>query len=516
MVSAPPRTLEHKVMLGGIELKAGDGHGSVQGYASCWDGVDGYGDTVLPGAYTDTIASFIKTGALLHEHSTHAAIGTISAAFEDRRGLVIGADFHSDADSQRVRRQIAERLDRNKSVGLSIGFWAEEVGYRDARPGETLPDGVARVRQLKKVRLAEVSVVLMPADEQAHIFAAKSRGGATMTAAPARLDDVGARLRRLGVDTTTAPASGGGLGRRVATSPQVKQVANRKVEVARIVSDLDLRALLVPPAALSEPYGVAHPGLALPGVTSFLPVVQTESGAVDIPKVGRASGALPVAPATAISGATGLKPELVTSYGPSTRVVLTTIAGYVETTTRALADAALMAQLIDGDVRQAVSDTLDSQVLSGDGVAPNMRGIVNWAGIGSVTATAGSELAALLQAVALATTGGRRVPTVAFISLGSWAKLIGTPSTIDMLGPEMTLPGNVPLVPTSGLADGIALIGCGPTAPIFSRGNVSVELGFHDANFTRNVITVRGELDAVVGVVTPACWVKISGLGTAP
>lgn len=339
---------------------------------------------------------------------------------------------------------------------------------------------------------------------------------ASAPARPTDLDGVRSRLSRLGVDVTTATGAGGSLGRRVAAHPELKQVANRRMESARIVTDLDLKALLVPPAALSEPYGVAHPGLALPGVTAFLPIVPTESGAVDVPKVGRASGALPVAPATAISGATGLKPELVTSYGPATRVVLVTVAGYIETTTRALADAALLAQLVDQDVRQAVSDELDHQVLSGSGTAPNMLGISNWPGIGSVTATAGSELAALLQAVALATTAGRRVPTVAFVSLGSWAKLVGTASTIDMLGPEMTLPGNIPLVPSAGLADGTALVGCGPTAPIFSRGGVVVETGFHDQGFVRNVVTVRGEVDSVVGVVTPSAWVKVTGLGTAP
>lgn len=153
----------------------GDGAGQIEGYASVFGGVDSYGDTIVRGAYAETIPDFVVRGALHHEHDTRLRLGTISDAFEDDRGLLIRADFHSDQEAQRIRTQITERLDRGKFMGLSIGYEALDYEYRSPLAGEKPPPWGDKIRVLKRIKLYEVSVVSVPADEDAEILAAKSR-----------------------------------------------------------------------------------------------------------------------------------------------------------------------------------------------------------------------------------------------------------------------------------------------------------------------------------------------------
>lgn len=159
-----------------LSVKAeGDGPGQIEGYASVFNGVDAYGDSIMPGAYADTIPDFIIRGTLNHEHDTRLRLGTISTAAEDPHGLLIRADFHTDPEAQRIRTQIMERLDRGKFMGLSIGYEPLDMEWRTPKDGEPPPPFGDKIRVLKRIKLYEVSVVSIPADSDAEILAAKSR-----------------------------------------------------------------------------------------------------------------------------------------------------------------------------------------------------------------------------------------------------------------------------------------------------------------------------------------------------
>jgi HK97 family phage prohead protease len=170
--------LQHKILAldRTLSLKAlSDGPGQLVGYASVWNGVDAYGDTIVRGAYADTIPQFIQRGTLHAEHDSRIRLGTITDAKEDDHGLLIVSDFHSDPEAQRYRVQIQERLERGKFVGLSIGYQAEAYEFRDPLPGESPPPFGDKIRVLKRIKLYEASEVTIPADEAAEVIAMKSR-----------------------------------------------------------------------------------------------------------------------------------------------------------------------------------------------------------------------------------------------------------------------------------------------------------------------------------------------------
>lgn len=143
------------------------GSGRVSGYGSVFGGIDSYGDTIVPGAYKGTIPQFLKDGFIAWSHDWAFPIATPDKAREDERGLWIEAAFHTDAESQRARQIVAERLERGKSMGLSIGYQAKGFDFQEV-------DG-QQVRRLLDIELMEVSLVMVPADAAARVASVKAK-----------------------------------------------------------------------------------------------------------------------------------------------------------------------------------------------------------------------------------------------------------------------------------------------------------------------------------------------------
>jgi HK97 family phage prohead protease len=148
-----------------VEESADSAAGKFSGYASVFNQIDLVGDTVLPGAYAETLNKFIRDGFIAWGHDWSDPIATIDSAKEDHKGLWLEATFHSHDTAQRVRKIAQERLARGKSMGLSIGFKAKDWNVRD--------DGV---RELLSIDLAETSLVTFPAEPSAQVASVKASG----------------------------------------------------------------------------------------------------------------------------------------------------------------------------------------------------------------------------------------------------------------------------------------------------------------------------------------------------
>jgi len=163
-----------------LKIQGADGNaGSFEGYASVFGSVDSYGDTIDPGAYTDTIPQFLTRGFIGWGHDWNDPIGIVTVAREDTKGLFLGGDFHSDADAQKYRMRAKERMDAGKFMGLSIGYEAEAWEMRKVDDPVRLPWGefTDKVRALTKIKLYEVSLVTVPAEQNSGLTAIKSADG---------------------------------------------------------------------------------------------------------------------------------------------------------------------------------------------------------------------------------------------------------------------------------------------------------------------------------------------------
>lgn len=156
-----------------IDLKAASSeNGGFSGYGSVFGVVDSYDDIVMAGAFTETLPMFLKNGFVTVGHSwMDLPVATFTDAAEDDKGLYVSAEFHSDEYSQRTRKVISERIERDKGVGLSIGFSIKPHGAVWAMDEEGMHSGI---RLLTNLELFEVSLVNIPANPQTWVDNAKS------------------------------------------------------------------------------------------------------------------------------------------------------------------------------------------------------------------------------------------------------------------------------------------------------------------------------------------------------
>ena len=140
--------------------------GFFSGYGSNFGNVDSYGDIVVKGAFTDTIADWKSRGKMppvLWNHKYTEPIGVYSKIEEDETGLYVeGRLLINDV----VKAKEAHALMLAGAIdGLSIGY-------------DTL-DFVCEgdVTKLLKLKLYEISVVTFPANEESRIELVKSMLG---------------------------------------------------------------------------------------------------------------------------------------------------------------------------------------------------------------------------------------------------------------------------------------------------------------------------------------------------
>lgn len=130
------------------------------GYASVFNGVDSYGDTVAVGAYKRTLENRDRPVALRWNHYG-PVIGKYVDIYEDEIGLRVEGELtkgHSVAED-------AAALMRHGAIsGLSIGYIVKDSDSNHPHAG----------RLLKDIELVEISVVEEPADNEARVDSVKS------------------------------------------------------------------------------------------------------------------------------------------------------------------------------------------------------------------------------------------------------------------------------------------------------------------------------------------------------
>lgn len=155
--------MEHKLFsLEAAEFKfSTEKPGFFTGYASKFNGVDAYGDTILPGAYAKTLEGRTRPVQMRWNHRG-PVIGKFTTIKEDAVGLYVEGELtpgHSVAEDARAS------MKHGAVTGLSIGYRIPEGGSEKSEHGGRL---------LKQIDLVEISVVESPADVHAQISSVKS------------------------------------------------------------------------------------------------------------------------------------------------------------------------------------------------------------------------------------------------------------------------------------------------------------------------------------------------------
>lgn len=152
--------LTKTLALQALELKFADGGMKFSGYASKFGLVDSYGDTIVPGAYKDTLVGRDRPIRMRWNHYG-PVIGKWLSLAEDSVGLIVEGELTPD---HRVAMDAYASMKHGAVDGMSIGYI----------PEKSVENHATGTRLLEKIKLIEISIVEEPADLGARIEAVKS------------------------------------------------------------------------------------------------------------------------------------------------------------------------------------------------------------------------------------------------------------------------------------------------------------------------------------------------------
>jgi len=223
----------------------------------------------------------------------------------------------------------------------------------------------------------------------------------------------------------------------------------------------------------------------------------------------------------------GHKPQLhMPDYDPVTET-LKKIAGFIKISDEMLEDAAFLVSEIEQRLMWQLMLFEENQLLNGDGLGTNVKGLLNRAGLQTeVSANITDNFDAIFRALTKVETGSDLTADGIVINPSDYQKLRLAKDGNDQYiagGPFQGQYGvggimvNPPLwgrttIVTPAIAAGTVLVGNGAQAStVYRKGGVRVEAtNANDTDFEYNRITVRAEERVTLAVRKPAAYVKVT------
>jgi HK97 family phage major capsid protein len=291
------------------------------------------------------------------------------------------------------------------------------------------------------------------------------------------------------------------------------QVASRDALKAEIGST-NVGGLIQP-----DVRGLVAPIMRPLRLLDLLPIGTTDSNSIEYVQ----ETTLPLTTAAeTVEGAA--KPEAAYAFADATAPIRT-IAHWKKVRKQTLADAAGLQTLMDTTLRYGVRRRLENQVLGGDGVGENIRGIINTSGIGTVAKAVGESAADALHHGIVAIQLADQEPGFVALHPTDWEQirlsrddsgaaagtggyLFGAPSQQG----ASTLWG-LPVVVSPAMPVNTGLVGDAQAALVAIRSGVEVLVSDSDQDdFIKNRVTLLAEMRAGLLVWRPSGFFTTTGI----
>lgn len=261
------------------------------------------------------------------------------------------------------------------------------------------------------------------------------------------------------------------------------------------------------------PLRTVAPGATTPlRLRDLIPGGTTQADSIGYARETGLTGAVvPIAPG-------GLKTQAGLTYALVTSAVRT-IPAYMKASAQLTEDYAAFQSWIDTRLQYALALAEDNQLLNGNGVAPNLDGLlINAVPVTTVAGTGGIAVLDNVAAGIAAVFGFGHVPDGIVLNPGDWGKaltvkavaggeyLLGDPSEVEQ---PFSLWG-IPLVLSPSMTSGRYLVGqFNPHCQLFDRDTVAVEVAEqNEDDFVRDLITVRAEERLALAIYQPGAFGK--------
>lgn len=320
-------------------------------------------------------------------------------------------------------------------------------------------------------------------------------------------------------------------GERLVESPQLKAIQTgqaQQLAPVEVIDASEMKTLLT---------GVGAPGTSLlrnerlPGmmpvlreaptrVSDLVTVVGTNANTVEwVRMTGFTNNAAEVAEATATAGSSGTKPESAMALTVE-NTTLQNIAHWIPATRQSLQDMPQLQGMVDELLPDGVRRRVNSQVINGDAVAPNLRGILNTAGIGTQALGADTRLDAIFKAITTIRLAFGE-PNAILMHPSDWQDIAllkdsqgyymaGSPWSGDLAQGRIF---GLRVIVDTNIAAGTALVGDYASVVLYVNGGIAVyTTDSHSDFFIRNIIVFLAEGRFGVAVPRPSWFVQVTGI----
>lgn len=196
-------------------------------------------------------------------------------------------------------------------------------------------------------------------------------------------------------------------------------------------------------------------------------------------------------------------------------VPITTVAHWIKVSNQLLADAPAITAYIDTRLRDGLAQRIDAQLLNGNGSSPNLSGLTDSGNYTAYTATSDDLLVDAINRAKYALWATGNMPDTVIVNPADWGAMERTRETYTggkgeyLYGmPGMaagTNPFGLRVVVSNNMTLGKFLVGAiDASCVLYTRQGATVEMGYVNADFTNNLVTIRAEERLGLGVERPA------------
>jgi HK97 family phage major capsid protein len=212
----------------------------------------------------------------------------------------------------------------------------------------------------------------------------------------------------------------------------------------------------------------------------------------------------------------GAYPEASLAYTEVTEPVQK-IAVHIPVTEEQLEDDPAVEDLIRARLSEMIRQRLDSQLLNGNGTAPNLRGVRNVSGINAVSQGSDTVLDAIYRGIVACRTVGYAQPDAIVIHPTNLQAVRLAKSTDGqyLFGPpssSLNMPiWGLRVVETSAIPAGKVVVGDWANySALAMRSNIDIQVGYSGTGFTAGIKTVRLDLRAAFAVFRPSAFAEVT------
>lgn len=196
------------------------------------------------------------------------------------------------------------------------------------------------------------------------------------------------------------------------------------------------------------------------------------------------------------------------------------IATWLPATTELLSDVPRLRSYIEGRLRYFIKRKEESQLLLGDGTAPNISGIQDRSGIQTQAKGADPVPDAIYKAMQLIRNIGYAEPTAVVLNPNDWTpiRLLRTADGLYIWGsPSEAGPERIwgkEIRQTSAQTEGTGLVGAfTPHAEVIQREGITIVIGTEHSDFLiRNKVAIVAEERLGLAVYRPSAFATVTGI----